>query len=460
MLGTIVQLAGTVIGGLVIAFANNWKVTLVILASVPVMVIGTTVQSKQMMKFHKIGQVEQLETSKIATETISNIRTVATLGKETFFADLYNADLEAPFVKEAKGAVVSGIGAGLAAGIQFLVLALGWWYSSLLVTSGEASPSSVQQAVFAVFFMGASVGRVSSMMPSISKCQVAAISIFDIVDRKPELDAQTDEGDKPPPTGEAKFEKVEFKYPYRNNTQVLGGLNAIADAGRSVAFVGPSGCGKSTAMALLERFYDVSNGGLTIDGEDVRKWNLKALRQRMAIVGQEPVLFEGTIWENIAYGKPEGAPPATQEEIEAAARKANAYDYIKDLPDGFQTLVGERGGLMSGGQKQRIAIARAMIRNPTILLLDEATSALDSESEHIVQEALDSAAEGRTTITIAHRLSTIQNCHRIYVFQAGVVVEEGNHAELLARRGLYWELCQQQGLGMNKPEAVPSQATL
>ncbi|KXS09939.1 multidrug resistance protein 3 [Gonapodya prolifera JEL478] len=457
MLGVIVQLGATVIGGLIIAFVNDWRVTLVILSTLPLMVVGTYVQSKQFNKFHKTGQMEQLETNKIATETISNIRTVATLTKENFFADLYHADLEGPFLKEVKGAVVSGVGAGLAAGVQFLVLALGWWYSTKLVLNNEASAAGVQQALFAVFFMGASVGRVSSMMPSISKCQVAALSIFDVVDRTPELDAQGDKGNKPDPTGEGSFKKVEFKYPFRNNAMVLSGLNARADSGQSIAFVGPSGCGKSTAMALIERFYDVSEGALAIDNEDVRKWNLKALRQRMAMVGQEPVLFEGTIWENIAYGKPDGSPPATQEEVEAAARKANAYNYIKDLPEGFETRVGERGGLMSGGQKQRIAIARAIIRNPTILLLDEATSALDSESEHIVQAALDEAAAGRTTITIAHRLSTVQNCHRIYVFQAGKIVEEGTHTQLLGKRGLYWELCQQQGLGVNKPnETAPA----
>ncbi|KXS09940.1 P-loop containing nucleoside triphosphate hydrolase protein [Gonapodya prolifera JEL478] len=169
-------------------------------------------------------------------------------------------------------------------------------------------------------------------MPSISKCHVAAISLFDILDLTPQLDVRDGTGSTPPPIRQCQFKDVEFKYPFRNNAVVLSGLNACAESGESIAFVGPSGCGKSNAMALIERFYDVSDGALAIDSEDNRKWNLKAMRQRMAIVGQEPVLFEGTIWENNAHGKPDGSPPATQEEVEAAGRKANAYNFIKDLP--------------------------------------------------------------------------------------------------------------------------------
>jgi len=221
---------------------------------------------------------------------------------------------------------------------------------------------------------------------------------------------------------------------------VLNGYNLTVSPGKVIALVGQSGCGKSTTVGLLERWYDVLGGSISLDGKNIKDINLKWLRQQVGLVGQEPVLFSGTIAENIKYGKRN----ATQEEIEQAAKSANAHKFITSFPDGYDTPVGEKGTQLSGGQKQRIAIARAIVKNPRILLLDEATSALDTESEKIVQAALDSVMQGRTTIVIAHRLSTIRNADMIAVIENGKVVEQGVHDELMAQQGAYYNLVQRQ----------------
>jgi ATP-binding cassette subfamily B (MDR/TAP) protein 1 len=236
---------------------------------------------------------------------------------------------------------------------------------------------------------------------------------------------------------------VRFAYPTRPKQQILNGISAAFLPGKTVALVGHSGCGKSTVVGLLERWYDVTSGYVEIEGLDAKQWKLTSLRSHMALVGQEPVLFNLSIRENIAYGVNE---TVDDEMIYNAAKLANAHNFVMDLPEKYETLVGEKGGQLSGGQKQRIAIARALIRNPKVLLLDEATSALDSESEKTVQEALDSASKGRTTIVIAHRLSTIQNADLILVIENGSIIESGIHSELIMRKGRYSDLVDQQKL--------------
>jgi ABC-type multidrug transport system fused ATPase/permease subunit len=288
----------------------------------------------------------------------------------------------------------------------------------------------------------------SSFAPSTAKAKVAAISILEILDRKPAIDATDNEGkDRPTPVkGGAKFRKVRFNYPERPDVNILRGLDLSIYAGKTIALVGPSGSGKSTVVALLLRWYDVNSGKVEAERVDIRDWNLEYLRSNLALVGQEPVLFDLTIGENIAYGK-EGC---SQEEIEEAAKGANIYDFIMSLPNKYDTRVGEKGTQLSGGQKQRIAIARALIRSPKLLLLDEATSALDSESEKVVQNALDKASKGRTTLTIAHRLSTIQDADLILVCKKGKIVEGGNHMELISQQGLYYKLVNKQTLMKKK----------
>ena len=287
-------------------------------------------------------------------------------------------------------------------------------------------------------------GQVNNFSPDVAKGRVAAKDVFEILDRVSDIDVTKGLGEQREQCiGTVTGKEITFEYPTRPDTKVLQGLNLEAMSGKTVALVGQSGCGKSTMMGLLLRWYDITGGELNFDDLSVKKWNLTTMRSFMAIVGQEPVLFNTSVRDNIAFGS---LSPATDEAIFAAAKLANIHDFVMSLPDKYDTLVGEKGGSMSGGQKQRIAIARALIRNPKLLLLDEATSALDSESEVVVQQALDAAAKGRTTLVIAHRLSTIQNADLILVVEKGVVVESGNHFELIERKGSYYNLVNQQSL--------------
>ncbi|KAJ3337521.1 ATP-binding cassette, sub-B (MDR TAP), member 4 [Gonapodya sp. JEL0774] len=443
--GTVFLMIGTFVTGFVISFANGWKITLVVMCGIPLMTGSYYLQARARNLNDALSRGEAIEVNKITNESISQIRTVAMLTKERLFWDRYCQDLEKPYKQELRNFLRTAPVDGFAAGGQFLFLAYAFWYGGKLVYDGEYSVSQMQSSLFALMFTAIGLGLASSVAPSLSKARIAAGAVFSAINTKPQKDAVGKDGKFPPTTGEISAQGVYFSYPYRNQFPVLNGVNIVAKAGQTVAFVGPSGSGKSSTISLIERFYDVSEGSFTVNGVDVREWNLPALRSQMALVGQEPVLFDGTIAENIAYGVPDDSP-VTMEMIQAAAKQANAFDFVSKLKDGFETSVGESGGLLSGGQKQRIAIARALIRNPKFLLLDEATSALDSESEKIVQSALDDARKG----LIAHRLSSIQDADRIYVIKAGLIEEFGTHQELMAKKGLYWELAMQQSLGTEK----------
>lgn len=288
-----------------------------------------------------------------------------------------------------------------------------------------------------------------NFVPDASKTNVAAAEIFRLLDNKPVVDPLSQEGihlDPEKVIGHIRMEGIHFRYPTRPDIRVLRDLTLDVPAGTYVALVGPSGCGKSTTIQLLERFYDPLIGRVTLDGVDLRDLNVASFRSNMALVSQEPTLYAGSVRFNILIGSNKPIAEVTEDEIITACKDANIYDFIMSLPDGFDTEVGGKGSQLSGGQKQRIAIARALIRNPKVLLLDEATSALDSQSERVVQDALDKASRGRTTIAIAHRLSTIQKADIIYCFSEGKVAEKGTHAELLAMKGAYYELVQMQNL--------------
>ena len=279
------------------------------------------------------------------------------------------------------------------------------------------------------------------------KAKQAAQELKVLFDRKPTIDFLSNEGQHLTSIeGTVEFRNVHFRYPTRPEQPVLRGLNLFVKHGQYIALVGASGCGKSTTIALLERFYDPLVGGIYVDGKEISSLNINDYRSFLALVSQEPTLYQGTIRENVLLGTDREDVPDSK--IEFACREANIYDFIMSLPDGFSTVVGSKGSMLSGGQKQRIAIARALIRDPKIILLDEATSALDSESEHVVQAALDKAAKGRTTIAVAHRLSTIQKADVIYVFDQGVIVESGDHTELMQKAGRYSELVNLQNLGI------------
>ena len=296
-----------------------------------------------------------------------------------------------------------------------------------------------------ITFGAQSVGQASSLMPDYAKAKAAIISMFELFERVPLINNyDSDNGQKLNDNYEpnVKIKDIEFSYPSRPDAKILKGINIDIQKGNKIAFVGSSGCGKSTITQLIERFYDPSNGTVYLDKYDIKDLNLYWLRSQIGIVSQEPILFDLSIAENIAYG--DNSRQVDMNEIIEAAKKANIHDFITKLPQGYDTNCGSKGTQLSGGQKQRIAIARALIRNPKILLLDEATSALDTESEKIVQDALDKAQQGRTCIIIAHRLSTIRNCDTIFVFQNGVVTEKGIHEELMKSNGFYAKLNGQQ----------------
>jgi len=300
------------------------------------------------------------------------------------------------------------------------------------------------------------VGTASQILPDIAKAKGAAVGIFEIMNRAPLIDANEGVGVTIPNlNGKLSFKNVTFSYPTRTETKVLRKLNMEINSGQKVALVGPSGSGKSTIIQLLERFYDPISGTITIDGVDLKSLDLKSYRRNLGLVSQEPILFSGTIFENILFGNPD----ATQEEVESAAKMANAFDFIMKQPEGFNTMVGEKGTQLSGGQKQRIAIARAILKNPKILLLDEATSALDTESERLVQSALDQLMQNRTTIIIAHRLSTVRNADVICVMMNGKIVEQGTHDHLIQLNGVYSNLVSKQ-LASNEEKILKKESKM
>jgi ABC-type multidrug transport system fused ATPase/permease subunit len=297
-----------------------------------------------------------------------------------------------------------------------------------------------------------SAGRSSVFASTFAKAKYSAIASFEVIGRQPEIDSEL-EGFEPKvgsTKGDIEFNDITFAYPARPENNIFSGeFKLKGKAGQTIALVGPSGCGKSTTIGMLQRWYDPVKGSVSLDNQNVKGYSVNNLRSHMALVGQEPVLFDMTIGENVRFGV-EDTVQVTQEDVEGACKASNIHTFIMSLPEGYNTRVGDKGSQLSGGQKQRIAIARALIRKPRVLLLDEATSALDSDSERLVQEALDNILEegGRTTITIAHRLSTIQNADLICVVKDGRVIEQGTHWELLALDGTYSELVHEQSLSM------------
>ncbi|KAI9002595.1 P-loop containing nucleoside triphosphate hydrolase protein [Hyaloraphidium curvatum] len=453
LLGSILQVVVSLVAGIAIAFANSWQVALVVLACVPVLVAASAIDMSIQAGNTGVAKELYVNSNAIATEAVSEIRTVSGLAKNQYFQETYKAALVKPHERILKGTWSKSFAAGFSQGGFFLVWCLAYYASGRFVGNGTNTALQVQTAIFAIIFAALAVGQASTFAPNIVKAKLAALSIFETMDRTPRVDAASASGKAVDQVeGNFKFQGVTFNYPTRPEAQVLKGVDLEGFKGQTVALVGPSGSGKSTIIQLLERFYDIMGGSASLESLEIRNWNVRRLRESMALVQQEPALLGGSIQDNIAYGKPPTQAPATMAEIEAAARMANAHDFIMGLPQGYKTKVGAKGGLLSGGQKQRVAIARALIRNPRLLLLDEATAALDAKSERVVQDALDKARTGRTTITIAHRLSTIQDADAIWVFKLGRVIEHGKHDELLALNGQYAELVTQQSLASKAVE--------
>uniref|UniRef100_H2ZPB3 Bile salt export pump n=1 Tax=Ciona savignyi TaxID=51511 RepID=H2ZPB3_CIOSA len=438
-IGTIIKNFSSLGVALGIAFAFGWKLTLLTIAFIPFLVVGGLIEMQLVIKSEEKESEAYEEAGQIAGEAINNIRTVASLTKEQTIYELYTEKLAGPLKKSTRKVLLIGLGYGYSQCVIYLAYAAVFRLGIELVFTYEMTYDNVFKVITAVIFGAMAVGQNSSFAPDYAEAKVSARRMFALFDRTPEIDVYSDKGASPAHCkGEITFKSVRFHYPTRPDLPVLKGLDITIKPGQTLALVGQSGCGKSTTVQLLERFYDADEGEVSIDGYDIKKLNIKWVRQQMGLVSQEPMLFNQSIKENILYGDCSRSP--TNEEVNEAAKNANIKTFIDELPDKFETSVGLKGGQLSGGQKQRIAIARALIRNPKILLLDEATSALDTESEKIVQEALDAARAGRTSIVVAHRLSTVKNADQIAVVDNGVVVEVGTHEQLIATKGAYFSV--------------------
>ena len=355
--------------------------------------------------------------------------------------DQYCAQLDEPHKLAKRKAHVRGFVYGFANSNFMFSYAICYYYGAWLINNdpGSLETETIWKIAIMVLNGGAMIGMSFTALVDINNAFASAEKIFQVLDRRPRIDCDDSAGLRlNTVTGDTLIEEGVFAYPTRDNINILRHLHLSISPGEKIALVGQSGCGKSTVIQMIQRFYDFDSGSLKYDNNDIRNLNLPLVRSNLGIVSQEPVLFNKTIAENIQYG--DNTRDISMEEVVGAAKKANIHNFVSALPQGYDTSVGGKGTQLSGGQKQRVAIARALVRNPSIILLDEATSALDTESEKIVQEALETAQEGRTSITIAHRLSTIVDSDKIFVLDKGRVVESGGHSELLAKKGIYFSL--------------------
>ncbi|XP_023071719.1 ATP-binding cassette sub-family B member 5 [Piliocolobus tephrosceles] len=431
--------------GLAIGLVKGWKLTLVTLSTSPLIMASAAACSRMVISLTSKELSAYSKAGAVAEEVLSSIRTVVAFGAQEKELQRYTQNLKDAKDFGIKRAVASKLSLGAVYFFMNGTYGLAFWYGTSLILNGE--PGYTIGTVLAVFFSvihsSYCIGAAAPHFETFAIARGAAFNIFQVIDKKPNIDNFSTAGYKPESIeGTVEFKNVSFNYPSRPSIKILKGLNLRIKSGETVALVGPNGSGKSTVVQLLQRLYDPDDGFITVDENDIRALNVRHYREHIGVVSQEPVLFGTTISNNIKYGRDD----VTDEEMERAAREANAYDFIMEFPNKFNTLVGEKGAQMSGGQKQRIAIARALVRNPKILILDEATSALDSESESAVQAALEKASKGRTTIVVAHRLSTIRSADLIVTIKDGMVAEKGAHAELMAKRGLYYSLVMSQDI--------------
>ncbi|PBI85072.1 putative multidrug export ATP-binding/permease protein [Flavobacterium sp. ACN2] len=428
-----------IIGGFVILGSISPKLTLMMLAIVPIVAVAAVIFGRFIRKYGKKTQDKVAESQVIVEETLQGISNVKAFANEWYEIQRYKNKIREIVKIAIKGGQYRGYFASFIILCLFGCVVAVVWYGITLTIKGEVEGvGDLISFVLYTTFIGASFGGIAEMYAQIQKAVGATERVFELLEETPEeINAKPRLSAVEKIKGNVAFNNVAFSYPSRKEVQVLKDVNFNAEFGQKIAIVGPSGAGKSTISSLLLRFYDITSGEILVDGKNIYDYDLENLRGNMSIVPQDVILFGGTIRENIAYGNPN----ASEEEIIAAAKQANAFNFVDGFPEKFETLVGERGVKLSGGQRQRIAIARALLKNPSILILDEATSSLDSESEKLVQEALEVLMEGRTSIIIAHRLSTIRNADKILVLDNGRISEEGTHQELInLENGIYKNL--------------------
>lgn len=424
----------TLIGVLSYLSYLNWRLTLLTIIVIPILGVLISHFGGKMREVSREAQRKVADVSSILQEKVSGIRVIKSFAMEKHEVEKFRKENENNFWILMKQAQIYSTQTPVLSFIQMVAIMGLIWYGGAEVVAGRLSAANLIAFFTGIALLADPVSRLGSISTTIQSALASAERVFEVIDIKPTV---TEKKDAKPVTsiaGQVEFSNVSFSYD--KESPVLKDINFKADAGEIVAIVGKSGSGKTTLVNLIPRFYDVTLGKILIDGNDVRDLKITGLRQFMGIVPQETILFSGTISDNIAYAKPE----ATDKEIEKAAKMANAHDFIRILPEGYATPVGEKGVRLSGGEKQRIAIARALLRNPKILIFDEATSSLDTESEQLVQEAIDNLMKNRTTFVIAHRLSTVQHADKIIVLDKGQIVEEGSHSELLEKGGLYKKL--------------------
>lgn len=430
---------GQVIGGLVFMFYTSWRLSVLMLLLIPPVALAAAIFGKRIRKFAKESQLALAEASIVAEETISGVRTVKSFVQEATEVQRYRNSMEEAlvFVKKRVRAVAEFISLAMVAGFGAICFVL--WYGGREVIQDRMSAGDITQFLLYLGIVALGVGSLGSLWGDFMAAIGASQRVFEIIERTPSV---SDRGDEIANLqGAIEFKEIHFSYPSRPDTLVLRGINFTVQPGQMVALVGSSGSGKTTIANLLPRFYEPTQGAITLDQRNLNELRLSWLREQIGIVSQEPILISSTIAENIRYGK----PTASDSEVQEAAKAANALEFIEKFTDGFSARVGEKGMQLSGGQKQRIAIARALLKNPKILILDEATSNLDTASEHLVQEALLRLMKGRTTLVIAHRLATVKGADVIFVMKEGKIIQTGRHEDLCRdTEGLYFKLLQRQ----------------
>ncbi|HEU4613031.1 MAG TPA: ABC transporter transmembrane domain-containing protein, partial [Kofleriaceae bacterium] len=429
-----------IVGALILLFVIDVKLTVMMLAIVPPIVLTTIWFGRKIRSMSRAVQDELAKVSGQVQESVGAIATVQSFVREGYEAKRYRVGVEGAFRKTLNMVRwrASFFSTAMSAGYAGVAAVI--WLGGRALIRGELSPGDLTSFFLYTFIVAGALADLAGVWAGLQRAAGATDRLFAVIDTVPQIRSPERATPLPSGKGAVRFENVSFAYPSRRGQPVLTNVDLAIEPGEVVALVGPSGAGKSTILSLLYRFYDVDAGRVLFEGVDVRDLELGELRRSLAMVAQEPVLFSGTIRDNIAYGR----DGATAGEVEAAARDAYAHDFIAHFPDGYDTVIGERGTKLSGGQKQRIALARALIANPRVLILDEATSNLDAESEAAVQAALARIMAGRTTIIVAHRLSTVRDADRIVVIDGARVVEQGGHDELMERRGTYRRLVEHQ----------------